>query len=124
MLTSLSICLYERVLNSIIEKSNLALGQEIDSQLMKRLSSRRQQDENVLETFRAEKTRDSVISVIYSPGFSSADSGTVVDLIRNVADDLLLRWWFTYQPRESHIVGSDRELNLLQSVIALLPLLL
>lgn len=92
VLCLLSIFLYERILDSVIDKINLVLSNELDVQLIERLSrsEERQRDQNLIET-QMKTSSQPTISVIYGPGFVH-DSSSLVDLLRNASEDVLLNW--------------------------------
>lgn len=85
ILSHLGICMFERLLDSIIERINLCLGGEFTPELIRSLSL--PQDENIINI--KKKMVKPVITVVYGPGFATPDSSNLIDLLRNSSDDFL-----------------------------------
>lgn len=96
VLSLLSVSLYGRVLDSIIERINLSLGGESNFHLceMENFAIQKRHNSNFLERedLRIQKSSQPVISVLFGPGFSY-ESSNLVDLLRNATDDVLLNWF-------------------------------
>lgn len=87
-------CLYERLLNALVERINLVLAKEFSS-LPLPLRTNEKSNKSAPFLHEIPKMDFPALSIISTPGFISRSNkhGGLFDLLRNFSNDFLLSWF-------------------------------